>query len=183
MASQLRTSFGLDKKKVRIAEETLERQCDREFLETIRDEVKEDDGLLSLACGAGVQFLAEAFPEKPVYPGVNTAFIGVAEAAVLRTERRRACGDCSLAVTGGIRPRTKCTKGLDNGPCGGMVDGKCEADPERSCAWVSIYERLAKEGKVNQIESTPPPTDFRRRTKPGKVDHPADLRRYHAGSK
>ena len=86
-------SFGLDKKKVRIAEETLERQCDREFLETIRDEVKEYDGLLSLACGAGVQFLAEAFPEKPVYPGVNTAFIGVAEAAGLWTERCRACGN------------------------------------------------------------------------------------------
>ena len=183
LASQLRMSFGLDKKKVRISEETLERQCDREFLEMIRDEVKEYDALLSLACGAGVQFLAEAFPEKPVYPGVNTAFIGVAEAAGLWTERCRACGDCLLAVTGGICPRTQCTKGLNNGPCGGMVDGKCEADPERSCAWVSIYERLATEGRLQQIESMLPPTDFRRRTKPGKVHHPAYLRRYHAGSK
>ena len=183
LTSQLRMSFGLDKKKVRISEETLERQCDREFLEMIRDQVKEYDGLLSLACGAGVQFLAEAFPEKPVFPGVNTSFIGVAEAAGLWTERCRACGECLLAVTGGICPRTKCTKGLNNGPCGGMRDGKCEVDSERDCAWVSIYERLSNEVRLHQIESMRPPSDFRRRTKPGKVHHPAYLRRYHAGSK
>lgn len=183
LASQLKMSFGMDKKKVHLSEETLERQCDREFLETIREKVKDYDCLLSLACGAGVQFLAEAYPEKSVYPGVNTTFIGVAEAAGLWTERCRACGDCLLAVTGGICPRTKCTKGLNNGPCGGMRDGKCEVDPERSCAWVSIYDRLAGEGRLNQIEAMLPPADFRRRTKPGKVHHPAYLRRYHAGSK
>jgi len=183
LTSQLRMSFGLDKRKVRISEVTLERQCDHEFLEMIRDQVKDHDVLLSLACGAGVQFLAEAYPEKAVCPGVNTTFIGVAEAAGLWTERCRACGDCVLAVTGGICPRTKCTKGLNNGPCGGMVDGKCEVDPERSCAWVSIYDRLVREGRLFQIESILPATDFRRQTKPGTVTHAAYLRRYHAGSK
>lgn len=183
LASQIKMSFGIDQKKVHITEETLERQCDREFLEMIRDKVKDYDCLLSLACGAGVQFLAETYPEKVVFPGVNTTFIGVAEAAGLWTERCRACGDCVLAVTGGICPRTTCTKGLNNGPCGGMIEGKCEVDPERSCAWVSIYDRLAREGRLSQIESMRPPADFRRRTKPGKVHHPAYLRRYHAGSK
>jgi ferredoxin len=183
LASQLKMSFALDKKKVRISEETLERQCDREFLEMIRDRVKDVDGLLSLACGAGVQFLAEAFPEKTVYPGVNTTFIGVAEAAGLWTERCGACGDCVLSVTGGICPRTQCTKGLNNGPCGGMMNGKCEIDPERPCAWVSIYDRLAREGRLDHIESLLPPTDFRCQTKPGKVTHRAYLRRYHGGTK
>ena len=183
LASQLRMSFGLDKKKVGISEETLERQCDREFLETIREPVKAFDCLLSLACGAGVQFLAETYSEKKVFPGVNTSFIGVAEAAGLWTERCRACGDCVLALTGGICPRTRCTKGLNNGPCGGMVGGKCEVDSERPCAWVAIYERLAAEGRLDQIESMLPPADYRRRTKPGKVTHMAYLRRYHAGSK
>ena len=183
LTSQLRMSFGLEKKQVRISETTLERQCDREFLEMIREQVKNHEALLSLACGAGVQFLAETYPEKPVYPGVNTTFIGVAEAAGLWTERCRACGDCLLAVTGGICPRTKCTKGLNNGPCGGMVEGKCEVDQERSCAWVSIYERLAQEGRLGQIESILSPGDFRCQTKPGKVTHRAYLRRYHAGSK
>jgi ferredoxin len=183
LASQLRMGFGLEKKQVRISEETLERQCDREFLEMIREQVKEHDALLSLACGAGVQFLAETYPEKPVYPGVNTTFIGVAEAAGLWTERCRACGDCVLAVTGGVCPRTKCTKGLNNGPCGGMMEGKCEVDQDRSCAWVSIYERLAQEGRLSQIEPLLSPTDFRCQTKPGTVTHRAYLRRYHAGSK
>src|SRR4030042_4374205 len=183
LASQLRMSFALDKKKIQISEETLERQCDHEFLETIREPLKEFDCLLSLACGAGVQFLAETYPGKKVFPGVNTSFIGVAEAAGLWTERCRACGDCLLAITGGICPRTLCVKGLNNGPCGGMIDGKCEVDPERPCAWVSIYERLAEEGRVNQIEIMFPPTDFRFQTKPGRVTHRAYLRRYNAGSK
>jgi ferredoxin len=183
LAGQLRMSFALDKKKISIEEETLERQCDREFLEMIRDRVKEADCLLSLACGAGVQFLAETYPEKRVFPGVNTTFIGVAEAAGLWTERCRACGDCLLAITGGICPRTLCAKGLENGPCGGMMNGKCEVDKERSCAWVSIYERLATEDGLDRIESMLPPADYRRRTKPGKVTHLAYLRRYHAGSK
>lgn len=183
LTSQLRMSFGLDKKKVHISEITLERQCDREFLEMIGEQAKEHEVLLSLACGAGVQFLAEAYPDKPVYAGVNTTFIGVAEAAGLWTERCRACGDCVLSVTAGVCPRTKCTKGLNNGPCGGMTDGKCEVDPERSCAWVSIYDRLAREGRLSQIESMLPPTDFRRQMRPGTVTHLAYLRRYHAGSK
>jgi len=183
LASQLRMSLALDKKKIRISEETLERQCDHEFLETLRERVKEADCLLSLACGAGVQFLAEAYPEKKVFPGLNTSFIGVTEAAGLWIERCRACGDCRLAITGGICPRTLCAKGLDNGPCGGMMEGKCEVDQERPCAWVSIYERLASEDRLDLIESLFPPADFRPRRKPGKITHPAYLRRYHARSK
>ena len=183
LAAQLRMNFGLEKKDVHIAEETLERQCDREFLDTLNDRIKDFDIVLSLACGAGVQLLAETYPEKSVIPGVNTTFIGVAEAAGLWTERCQACGDCLLSLTGGICPRTRCTKGLSNGPCGGMRDGQCEIDPDRSCAWVLIYDQLDRAGRLDQIEPLLPPTDFRYQTKPGKVSHPAYLRRYHGGSK
>ena len=183
LASQLRMSFGLDKKKVMISEVTLERQCDREFLETAKNEVEQAEAVLSLACGAGIQFLAEVYPERPVYPGVNTTFIGVAEAAGLWTERCRACGECLLAETGGICPRTTCSKGLNNGPCGGMADGNCEVDFQRPCAWVSIYDRLGREGRLTAIEAVGPPTDYTRQTQPGKVTHAAYLRRYHADSK
>jgi ferredoxin len=182
LASQLRMRFNMDKKKVSIAEETLERQCDREFLEMISDQVGEYDALLSLACGAGIQFLAEAYPDKPVFAGVNTTFIGVAEAAGLWTERCLACGDCVLSLTGGVCPRTQCTKGLDNGPCGGMAGGKCEVDPDRDCAWVLIYDRLAKSKKLENIAAILPPADWSRQTRPGKVTHRAYLRRYHAGT-
>jgi ferredoxin len=183
LASQLRMSFGLDKKEVKISEVTLERQCDREFLEAAKNEVEPVEAVLSLACGAGIQFLAEVYPQRPVYPGVDTAFIGVAEAAGLWTERCRACGECLLAETGGICPRTICSKGLNNGPCGGMMDGRCEVDPERPCAWVSIYERLGREDRLAALEAVRPPTDYTRQTQPGKVTHAAYLRRVHADSK
>ena len=183
LASQLRMSFRIDKKKIRISEETLERQCDGEFLEMIRQQIGDYDALLSLACGAGIQFLAEAYPDKPIYAGVNTTFIGVAEAAGMWTERCRACGDCVLSLTGGICPRTMCTKGLNNGPCGGMAEGKCEVDPDRPCAWVMIYDRLAEKNKLENIEAILAPADYSRQTRPGKVTHSAYLRRYHAGTK
>jgi ferredoxin len=163
LASQLRMSFGLDKKKVKITEVTLERQCDREFLETAKNEVEQAEAVLSLACGAGIQYLAEA--------------------AGLWTERCRACGECLLAETGGICPRTLCSKGLNNGPCGGMVDGKCEVDLQRPCAWVSIYDRLSREGRLVALEAVGPPTDYTRQTQPGKVTHAAYLRRVYADSK
>jgi ferredoxin len=182
LASQLRMRFGLEKKKVTITETTLERQCDREFLETIKEQVESSEAVLSLACGAGIQFLAEAYPDKPVYAGVNTSFIGVTEAAGMWTERCRACGDCLLSLTGGICPRTMCSKGLDNGPCGGMTGGKCEVDPDRPCAWVMIYERLAEENRLENIQGILPPADHSRQTRPGKAIHSAYLRRYHAGS-
>jgi hypothetical protein len=118
-----------------------------------------------------------------VFPGVNTTFVGVAEAAGLWTERCQACGECVLAETGGICPRTMCSKGLSNGPCGGMTEGYCEVDPERPCAWVKIVERLAAAGRLERIEAPFPLRDYRRQLRPGKVTHRAYLRRYHAGSK
>ena len=141
LASQLRMSFGLDKKKVKVTEVTLERQCDREFLETAGQEVEEAEAVLSLACGAGIQFLAEAFPQRPVFPGVNTTFIGVAEAAGLWTERCRACGECLLAETGGSARGRSVPKGSTTGPAEAWWTGRCEVDPERPCAWVLIYDR------------------------------------------
>jgi len=68
----------------------VERQCDREFLDELKSLAPNYDALLSLACGAGIQFLAERFPDKPVLAGVNTTFIGVNEDVGLWTERCRA---------------------------------------------------------------------------------------------
>jgi hypothetical protein len=45
----------------------------------------------------------------------------------------------------------KCAKGLVNGPCGGFVDGKCETDNTKDCAWVLIYKNLKKSGKIKDF--------------------------------
>ena len=105
LASQLRMSFRLDKKKVTISEETLERQCDREFLESVKNRWSRSKLSCPWPAGPVSSFWRKPIPRQTVYPGVNTTFIGVAEAAGLWTERCRACGDCLLAVTGGICPQ------------------------------------------------------------------------------
>ena len=40
---------------------TIERQCDVEYLEGLDDKVKGYEAILSMACGVGIQFLAEHF--------------------------------------------------------------------------------------------------------------------------
>ena len=57
-------------------ERTLERQCDHEYLEELRNIIDNYDAVLSLACGVGVQFMAEKYHTTPLLPGVNTCFLG-----------------------------------------------------------------------------------------------------------
>ena len=85
--------------------------------------------ICSLGCGAGVQALAERFPKTPVYPGLNTQFMGILESQGVWTEKCAGCGNCRLGEFAGICPITRCAKRLLNGPCGGSQDGKCEVQP------------------------------------------------------
>jgi len=126
LSSELRLSRKQKGRDIDILEFSLERQCDHEYIEQIRSNVPNYEAILSMACGAGVQFVAEAYPEIPVLPAINTTFIGVTEEQGLWTERCQACGNCILHLTGGICPVTRCSKSLMNGPCGGSSDGKCE---------------------------------------------------------
>lgn len=163
-----------------ISEMTVERQCDREFLEEMKDQAEENEAVLSLACGAGIQFLAERYEDKPVLPGVNTTFIGVNEAVGFWTERCRACHACILDQTGGICSKTICAKGLLNGPCGGTVHGQCEVDRAKPCAWTLIYRRLEKTGRLDAIRKTFEPSCHNLRTTPAYQTHAAYKRRFEA---
>jgi ferredoxin len=139
-------------KKITIKEVTIERQCDPEYLEQIRSIVDEHEAILSIACGAGVQFLAETYRKTPIYPGINTNFIGVTQEQGVWTERCQSCGDCKLHLTGGICPITRCAKSLFNGPCGGSSKGKCEVNPETECGWQMIYDRYKDLGCLERLE-------------------------------
>jgi ferredoxin len=139
---------------------TVERQCDMEYLEALDSMVNEYDALLSMACGAGIQFLAERFPAKPVFPAVDTTFIGVNQAVGWYEERCRSCSSCVLGLTGGICPVTMCAKGLYNGPCGGTNKGSCEIDKNQPCAWHMIYERLKAQNRLDCITEITPPPDW-----------------------
>ena len=133
------------------------------------DKAAEAEAVLSIACGAGIQSLAERLPGKAVFPGLNTMFIGETAGSGLWQERCQGCGNCVLGITGGLCPVTRCAKGLLNGPCGGMEDGRCEADRELDCAWHLIYERLKKQGRRGVFTRTVPPKNWGTVRKPGRL--------------
>ncbi len=143
---------------------TVERQCNQQFLAELDDMVKEYDCLVSMACGAGVQYLAERFPNKPVYPAINTLAIGVDREIGVYEEKCRACGECVLAYTGGICPVTRCAKGLFNGPCGGTNQGMCEISNKIPCAWNDIYNRLKEQNRLGDILKIQMPMEWRNQT-------------------
>ena len=70
-----------------IDEMTIERQCDNVFIEEAAETIAKYDVILSLGCGAGVQAIAERYPEKPVYAGLDTAFLGVLEERGVWTDK------------------------------------------------------------------------------------------------
>ena len=75
--NKLKISYSEDGKKIEINGYTIERQCEMEFIEELDGVIDQYDAIISMACGAGVQFLAERFPLKPVFPALNTSFVGV----------------------------------------------------------------------------------------------------------
>ncbi len=141
---------------------TIAKQCDSYLVASILEPQTEGvEAILSLACGIGVQEIARIFPGIPVFPAQNTHFMGAEEReAGILEERCAGCGDCLLALTGGVCPVARCTKGLLNGACGGSKNGKCELSPERDCGWILIYEQLEKQGKLQNLKEFRPPRDY-----------------------
>ncbi|MHC1610694.1 MAG: methylenetetrahydrofolate reductase C-terminal domain-containing protein [Candidatus Methanospirareceae archaeon] len=126
------------------------------FLERERDKVEKCDAILVMSCGDGVQVTADYVNEemgipKAVIPA-NDALGLVGGGPTQLKETCQSCGMCELGKTAGICPLTACGKGLMNGPCGGVrVDDKCEVDETKDCAWVKIYERMEKLGRLDDF--------------------------------
>jgi ferredoxin len=160
LASALRMYFMNQGKKAMIDEVTLERQCDHEYLEEIRNQIGQYDAVISLACGVGVQFMAEKYFQTPVLPGVDTCFMGATEERGVWTERCQGCGQCMLAKTGGICPVSRCAKRLFNGPCGGSTKGHCEIDKDLVCGWQVIIDRLKELNRFEDYEKITPIKDW-----------------------
>jgi len=160
LASALKMAFLKEGKELEVKEVTLERQCDQEYLEEIRDIVDQYDAIVSMACGVGVQFMAEKYQTMPVYPALNTLFMGVTEEMGVWAERCQGCGQCVLGQTAGICPITRCAKRLLNGPCGGSTQGHCEINKDVPCAWQLIIDRLKALGRLNDYDKLMPIKDW-----------------------
>lgn len=156
MASTLRLKDKADGVERTYDVHVVERPCEPEFVEAL--DTSEADALLVLSCGAGVSLTAELI-ELPVFPALDTLFIGAARGLGSWRSECSACGECVLGETGGICPVTRCAKGILNGPCGGADKGICEIGEDWPCAWVAIYERLEKTGRLGNIERVFPPKD------------------------
>jgi hypothetical protein len=160
LSSTIRLAREKEGNPIEIREENLERQCDNEYVEQLRSFIDGYEAVLSMACGAGVQFVAERYRKIPVYPAINTNFIGGTLEQGVWAERCQACGNCVLDKTGGICPITRCSKSLLNGPCGGSSKGKCEINPEIDCAWQLIYDRLKELNMLDIFEEVIPVKDW-----------------------
>lgn len=136
------------------------------------ERVRKADSILVMACAFGTQTVASycAEQEQPVYPALDTLFIGKSGGEFgLFAEVCKQCGECMLAETGGICPITVCAKGLVNGPCGGTNKGKCEEDPNKDCAWTLIYKRLEKLGRIDNMRKYHEPRNYQKVSRPGKI--------------
>ncbi len=156
LASAIRMARKIEGNEVTIGERTILRQCDPEFIDQIKDEASLYEVILSMACGAGVQGIAERLGNI-VLPAMNTTFLGVSDGQGTWVEVCRACGDCILYKTGGICPVARCAKGLINGPCGGSQDGVCEVSKDNPCVWQLIYARLVKLNLLHFLREISPP--------------------------
>lgn len=160
MATSLRMASKLAGAAKDVTHVTVQRQCEWEYIDSLKDQIGDSDIVLSLGCGVGVQAIAERFPEAIVVPGLNTSFLGLPTEQGVWEERCAACGSCMLGVTGGICPIARCAKQLLNGPCGGSQDGVCEINPDTPCAWQLIYDRLAAQGRLELIMEIQPAKDW-----------------------
>jgi hypothetical protein len=154
-------AFMKEGKTLEVKEMTLERQCDPEYVEELVTHIDQAEAVMSMACGCGVQEIARRFKTKPVFPAVNTTFMGASERPGVWAERCQGCGECVLGLTGGICPISRCSKQLLNGPCGGSTNGKCEVDSDMDCAWQLIWDRLKALGIEDRYEENIAAKDWR----------------------
>jgi len=163
LAQALRLKAKTEGKQIEFLENTVRRQCDPEFVDPILEELNDVDAVLSIACGVGVNFLAERHGTVPVFPGVDTVFMGATIEHGEWAVRCAGCGQCILHLTGGICPIARCAKSILNGPCGGTNNGKCEISTEENpvdCAWSLIIERMKRLGTLDQLAEIVPPKDW-----------------------
>jgi len=146
---------------VEILTRTVERQCEWELVEDLAQTVSEVDAVMSLACGIGVQTMAQRYADLPVYPGVNTTSLALRTEPGIWETRCAACGDCVLGETFGLCPVSRCAKSILNGPCGGSrSDGMCEIEQDTPCVWQLILDRAARRGGLERLADLRPAKDW-----------------------
>jgi ferredoxin len=161
LASILRIARKKEGRPLQVDEKCIERQCDPEYIEQVKDLVDQYDAVISMACGVGPQFLSEAYPEQRFFPAVNTTFFGGATQHGVWAERCAGCGTCVIHHFDGMCPIARCSKSLLHGPCGGSANGKCEISKDVDCIWDKIVRKKMEEGRLDDLLQPKPAKDWR----------------------
>jgi hypothetical protein len=105
LASSLRMAEQIDGRDVKVAELTIHRQCEPEFIGEVREKLGDAQAVLSLGCGVGVQAIASALPRVRVLPGLNTKFMGETAASAPSLAVPRACSTALVAALRAVAAR------------------------------------------------------------------------------
>ncbi|MFC1883687.1 methylenetetrahydrofolate reductase C-terminal domain-containing protein [Thermodesulfobacteriota bacterium] len=160
LASALKIAARAKGKDIQVDEHTLERQCDPEYIEEVKNIISGYDAVISIACGVGPQFLSERYKNVKVFPGVNTKFMGGAVEHGVWSERCAGCGQCVVHYFGGLCPIARCSKSLLNGPCGGSAYGKCEISKDVDCIWDTIVRKMMEMDMLDKLIEFKPPKSW-----------------------
>ena len=107
-----------------------------------------------ISCGLGIQTVADVL-DIPVFAAADSINYTGHHGMALTKKACDACAQCYLNITGGICPIVDCSKSLVNGQCGGAKNGKCEVSPDKDCAWEKIQQRLAVQGRLEELKAQP----------------------------
>ncbi len=67
LASEIRLYRQKEGRPVEIREVTLERNCDPEYVESLKPFIHDYEVVMSMACGCGIQFVGEHYRDKHFY--------------------------------------------------------------------------------------------------------------------
>ena len=137
---------------------------DKRILKNYKNEIKNAKKILVLACGNGVQTVAELIQEIDVIPGTDTLFLGEIKRLGDFEKRCTLCGECIVYLYDGLCPISRCPKGMLNGPCGGSIDGKCEISKDLDCVWDLIFKRLKAYNNLQKLKQIIEPIDWSKST-------------------
>ncbi len=160
LASTIKIARKKSGSPIEVDEFLLERQCDPEYIDEVKEIIGQYDAVISIACGVGPQFLSERYPQMRVLPGVNTQFMGGAIEHGIWSERCAGCGQCVIHLFGGVCPIARCSKSLLNGPCGGSDHGKCEISKEVDCIWDIIVRKMMEQDRLGELLAFKPPKSW-----------------------
>jgi ferredoxin len=135
---------------------------DKLILKNYDDKIKKSKKVLVLACGNGVQTVAEIIDDAKVIPGLDTLFLGEIKSINNFEKRCNLCGECIQYLFDGLCPISRCPKNMLNGPCGGSINGKCEISKDLDCIWEIIIKKLDNEKKLFLLKRIIEPKNWSR---------------------